>query len=423
MRKKNLKLIKSVLIENKKAQTENATHYFSFSLLKLSLFFDILQASCTKVKKEDYIDGTFKTNHSTAQLNQLAVLRQARSTLYDSLSGFNIKNMTVNLRAAHFYMNNHTYEHRNEIFDHFSSLSKLRDNRLHPYEYRVFGNIECLLLNTNLSSHEIKLNPNLNGSSTSTARSSRSTMIINTIIQGDTSNISIGKNAKLLNCKFVDCKLDIGSNSCLNDLQLNAARLKVPANVFMQTINVRLDCFEKDLTVSVVFGLNDDFNKTFGQENWKIMNMDWQQFKVRTGINESDLWSEDLNTDCRRLTNARLFPLIHSSLSSDELFLISNYFWLDLLNDESNTFLLNKNSILANKWRSSFRLSLDELLLVIDMQTLFTNRRNIFNTISNAYLVKSVVENRCIKFRSLLNNAIQDGYGNSILRQFDEGSL
>jgi hypothetical protein len=56
----------------------------------LSLFFDILLATCDDINKDIYIQGMFKTNLN-APKNNLAIIKQARSCLWDNIRHFKIK--------------------------------------------------------------------------------------------------------------------------------------------------------------------------------------------------------------------------------------------------------------------------------------------------------------------------------------------
>jgi hypothetical protein len=148
------------------------------------------------------------------------------------------------------------------------------------------------------------------------------------------------------------------------------------------------------------------------------MNQSWSEFKQSSLIDAEDLWpsagKSARNGSERTLFNAKLYSIFHPHLTVDEMSLLNQNFWMDLIKHP-------QNSSLVNKWRESLRLSLEELSSLIDLEKLFDNRRRLFNTVNAQHLVKSVIEKRSIKFSSLINNAVHDGYANEILKLLDDG--
>ena len=60
-------------------------------------------------------------------------------------------------------------------------------------------------------------------------------------------------------------------------------------------------------------------------------------------INESDLWSNDMDQTKRTLFNAKLFSLLHSGSCEIERNNLSDFFWIEMS---------KKTPSLVNKWRN-----------------------------------------------------------------------
>lgn len=179
---------------------------------------------------------------------------------------------------------------------------------------------------------------------------------------------------------------------------------------------MNFECLSSLINLNVVFGLNDNLTKCFNEEDWSLMNVKFSDLNSNTGIKSTDLWSSDLDNNKKTLLNAKLYPLVNSNLNKQEMDELSCFFWINLLNNP-----LSSNPILINNWRQSLRLSLEDIITIVNLEALFMHRRKVFNLINNKMLVRSVIDSKQIEFNSIIRNAIYDGYGNEILKLFDEG--
>ena len=171
-----------------------------------------------------------------------------------------------------------------------------------------------------------------------------------------------------------------------------------------------------EVSVNLVFGLNDNFRVSLDPNNnvsFTLFNEKWQDFKAKTGINESDLWPSDIELKDRNLLNAKLYSMIHSG-SSDERNYLSEFFWLET-NEKKKNFV--------NKWRNSLRLSLEDIIAITNLDKLFVKRRSIYNSVNTDFLVSHIVESKVTQFLPLIRNAIHDGYATDILTKLDEAAL
>lgn len=169
-------------------------------ICKLSIFFDILLSCCPGITREQYLNGSFKTNHSVA-VNQLAILRQARSTLWQAMHGLELIHVvTVSKEVKHIYMDNETFAHRRLLFDeNMAGLANVSQNMFKPYQ------------NSETSKH-------LNISMTKNSVLNGHGIVVNSSL--DTSTLLLDKNVIVVDSRFRSSKLSIGENTYLSDLKL-----------------------------------------------------------------------------------------------------------------------------------------------------------------------------------------------------------
>jgi hypothetical protein len=156
----------------------------------VSLFFDILLASRKGIDKKLFLNGFFKNEHNVSE-NQITLIRQARSFLWNTMQPFEIKNITIEPIFPQIYMDNLTFQHRAKLF----CLPQIELNA----EYKLIKN--SFLIEDNST-----FEPALNNLST----------ILNSIFKS--TKIVHNSNAIILNSEFIDCQLNIGSNSYLSDI-------------------------------------------------------------------------------------------------------------------------------------------------------------------------------------------------------------
>lgn len=171
----------------------------------------------------------------------------------------------------------------------------------------------------------------------------------------------------------------------------------------------------------IVFGVEDNLSQTFkpaDAKNWKIMNEPWSEFSSRTQIVDSDLWPADaVDANERTLFNAKLYPIFNSTSSKEEMTYLSRYFLIDLTRVDF------QNASMVKKWRQSVRLSLENIGSIVRLESLFDNRRKLFNSVNVNYLIESILANRPIEFNRIIAHSIRDGCGEQILSLLDEHAL
>lgn len=152
------------------------------------MFFDILLAACNGIQKENYLQGSFKSNH--AAHNQQSIIRQSRSILWSTFhsNSVSISNITIK-DGKFFYMNNDSFQHRRDIFQSFFNNNKQTSTK-------VASLIDTLR-----------------------ERESSSVVCVNSFADKQC-ELEIADNVNILNCSFKSCEIVIGENCHLSDLIL-----------------------------------------------------------------------------------------------------------------------------------------------------------------------------------------------------------
>lgn len=172
----------------------------------MSLFFDVLLSCCDGISKEEYLAGSFKTNHNVP-VNQLALLKQARATLWTNLHNFKVSTIVFEKNVHHLYMDNETLQHRTSIFGNFKLFSDV-ESSFATLEYEHNSGIYSF--NTLLTNSVVEKTD-----SNSTSPDGR-IILLNTILEN--SQLKLKKNVTIANCRFSACKLSIGENTHISDL-------------------------------------------------------------------------------------------------------------------------------------------------------------------------------------------------------------
>lgn len=164
----------------------------------MSLFFDILLACCEGISKEEYLSGSFKSNHSSRE-NKKSMLKSARSTLWNTLHHkFTIKNITVSNKCKNFYMDNATFEHRKQLFNDYNECFEISNSFL---RFKNGPNNE-LLLNSTVDS--------------SVKRDTNKSIVINSILKG--SSLMCNESNLIMNCQISSSEIELGANSVISDV-------------------------------------------------------------------------------------------------------------------------------------------------------------------------------------------------------------
>ena len=155
---------------------------------------------CSDIKKEEYLNGKFKTNNFVPS-NQLALLKQARVALWTSLHEFKIRNLTVK-KFVYYYLDNQTVESRRKMLGDYELIFKINKN-FREFDKRSdrINSLHSLVSNSKLVTSNFE-----------------NVCLINSIVED--SEVKLENNIAFFNCHFKNCKLEFGRNSILNDVLL-----------------------------------------------------------------------------------------------------------------------------------------------------------------------------------------------------------
>uniref|UniRef100_A0ABM0MGI0 L-fucose kinase-like n=1 Tax=Saccoglossus kowalevskii TaxID=10224 RepID=A0ABM0MGI0_SACKO len=136
--------------------------------------------------------------------------------------------------------------------------------------------------------------------------------------------------------------------------------------------------------------------------------MPWIIFLQRTGIDKEDIWPADKTDYVRSLFNAKLFPVWHCTEDVG----IKELLWLQGAEIEDN-------DVVLQRWKESWRLSLQDISQCVDINTEFQLRRDMSFQIGQAD-VKTVLAG--MENKSLLpffKSAVVEGYSDCLLVTLD----
>ncbi|CAF0775569.1 unnamed protein product [Rotaria sp. Silwood1] len=346
---------------------------------KLSLYFDFLLAACTDISFDEYL-----SSHYRNYTNDL--IKQSEIFLWNQLNGKTKFTCGILPNSCHFQYIDTQWPYLNKYNIH----SQREDIQWSSIQHSIIDNKQ--IQTQNLS-------------------------IINSIVYNE---CNLGENISIHN-SIVGNRVTLGDNCCILSVDFSKEdfHLTLPSDVIIQRIILSLqrtsDTSNNQLDVYTMIGIHDDVNRVFTDKNFTILNMSWNQFQRQTGIDIWDLWP-DLQNDPekRTLANAHLYPVLHfNNISS--------------LNDDL-LWLFNPSNELRQQWKSSWRLSLNDILIRADLYKEIIRRQDLFHRISRLKILdllflhgsKQKVDD---SYLALLKQTIADGHSKEILDAFDRACL
>ncbi|XP_014406877.2 L-fucose kinase isoform X2 [Camelus ferus] len=138
------------------------------------------------------------------------------------------------------------------------------------------------------------------------------------------------------------------------------------------------------------------------------LNMSWTEFFQKTGIRDWDLWDPDMPPTERCLLSARLFPVLHPSRALGP----QDMLWmLDPQEDGGKA---------LRAWRTSWRLSWEQLQQCLDRAATLASRRDLFFRQAQ-HKVRRVLEARQdLSLRPLIRAAVHEGCPGPLMATLDQ---
>ena len=125
-------------------------------------------------------------------------------------------------------------------------------------------------------------------------------IVLNSMLQG---NGQVSPRSVVLNCAIGGDEWDIGSNSVVVGIHDKHGQLSVPDNCVAQEVFITGE--HKRTTTVVSYGIQDDWNLEFNDENATFCGEKWTDFLTKTGLLPDQIWT--LSPASRTLASAKLF--------------------------------------------------------------------------------------------------------------------
>ncbi|CAF2470744.1 unnamed protein product [Rotaria sp. Silwood2] len=346
---------------------------------KLSLYFDFLLAACIDVSFDEYLSSSYR-NYT----NDL--IKQSEAFLWNQLNGKTKFTCGILPNNYHFQYIDTKWPYLNKNNIH----SQREDIQWSSIQHSMIDKKQ--IQTQNLS-------------------------IINSIVYNE---CNLGENVAIHN-SIVGNRVTLGDNCCILSVDFSKEdfHLTLPSDVIIQRIILSLqrtsDTSNNQLDVYTIIGIHDNVDRVFTDEDFTILNMSWNKFKGQTGIDVWDLWPDlQNNPEKRTLANAHLYPVLHfNNISS--------------LNDDL-LWLFNPSNELRQRWKSSWRLSLNDVLTRADLYKEIVRRQDLFHRISRQKILDLLVLHGSKQkiddsYLALLKQTIADGHSKDMLDAFDRACL
>ncbi|XP_071824036.1 L-fucose kinase-like isoform X2 [Apostichopus japonicus] len=327
--------------------------------LQLSLFFDVLLALCSDVSEEEYISGepckTYDNIHrkNSSYETADAMMKQARSLIWKALHGLKMKAVVLPT-ASHHYLTESGSD-----FLRLVAMCPLKDDE---------GVNKRYIWNSVINSY-------LQGP----ANTADNSILMNSIIEG---GIEMAAKSIVSHC-HLHGPITLSKDSILNGISQEDSKviqgLTLPPGSIIQGFNLQLgsEVDSKKAKVYITFGRMDTFQTPFQKATSSFCNSPWMVFLNRTGIDKEDVWPFHLTDYGRTLANAKLFPVWHHRHSVG----LKEVIWL--LQGEADADILTR-------WRSSWRLSLEEIMQCLDVPLELKHRRDMFCQIGTLSMTRTL---------------------------------
>nr|XP_028595272.1 L-fucose kinase isoform X2 [Podarcis muralis] len=343
--------------------------------IQLSLFFDILLCMAKGVGEEAFVKGQRPGMGSGDNVQEAGSERSARSVLWKALHA-------VPLTMA--YIPEGCYDYMT-----MSASDHIRHLTPHP------GNARSRSFRKVAHSHVAE--PQLLAEGCS---------VTNSLLEGA---VKVGPGSVIQHCRLKG-PLEIHPGCLLTGLDMASSvvlRSYLLRDVVVQGHTVRLRGIPcKVFTLS---GHHDDW-QSMAEEGGTYLNRPWSEFFLRTGIRSHDLWSPDIPSSRRCLLNARLFPVLHAS----EPLGVGDVLWL------LGSPLSPPGAEQLQRWRTSWRMSWEELKGSLDQEAELAARRATFFLQAQSKTKRVLMEHSNCSLLPLIRSAALEGYHKAMLETLDK---
>ncbi|XP_038068725.1 L-fucose kinase-like [Patiria miniata] len=352
--------------------------------LELSLFFDVLLCLAKDVTKEEFVSGEKgipydKMRHKRAC--EQGIVRNARAQMWEKLRGIPMKAMLVP-DGNHQYLTTSPREHLKRAI----SCPLYSDED----EHFNWANITHAFIQETCSVEE-------------------SAVVTNAILEGD---VTIGAQCAISH-SHLQGEIQIPKESILVNIDCKASKAlqqhSLSPGIFLQAFRLRLGGSQKlKCEVYTVMGRFDQLETAYVKGTSTFCNSPWIVFLTRTGIDREDLWPTNQTDYDRTLFNAKLFPVWNLQQDIG----IAETLWLE--GGEQDMDMLTR-------WRSSWRLSFEDILSCIDLSAELSRRRDLFYSGGQRRVRDVLLRGGNQVLMPFFKSATVEGYAQQLLENIDQG--
>ncbi|XP_052061066.1 L-fucose kinase-like isoform X2 [Mytilus californianus] len=350
--------------------------------IQLSLFFDVMLPMTTEATEVEFVSGQNSRNQGDKNSEIEKLMRSARALLWKELSSTNIYTCMIEEGSFH-YLTNTVLNHKYQI-----TACPLSDN---------FPKSE---LTWNRSTHSYKQVGVMVDEESS---------VVNSVLLGD---VEVGKKSVVCGC-HIGGRVVIQSDSFISGLKIEHYQtkktIKFADAVVVQGYNIHIKSLGMTKYVLTTHGRFDLIQLPMWRSTSSFCNSPWIVMMNRTGMIKEDLWSSDIDNDSQSIMTAKLFPVFHAI----EQVGLKEILWLQGQIED-------KDGSILKRWRSSWRLSLQEILDLVNIEEEFHWKRQLFYDVSQRNIEDGLKEKKNIGFRSIYTSAVTDGFADVILKTLDE---
>eukprot|EP00794_Sanderia_malayensis_P016014 gene16014-17631_t len=353
----------------------------------LSLFYDMLLAMATGVEEKDFVDGRrsgdFGTRPQPLDSHDKINRKLARKILWDALKEYKMKGVHIPDGDFHYM-----YARAKQLHDILTNAS------YHEYFNNskfTFKKIVHAVTNPN---HLHRSNVVINSVIKETELGD-STVVCNSEITG---RVLFGSRCLVLNVKPEDLRGVTTELKSIDDLVIQSLEIQIAPRTSAAPGGRQ--------RIMILFGLNDNLCANMNDPKSTFCNQPWDMLFDRTEITRTELWSPDIAEEKRCLMNARLFPVFNPN----EAINVRDLLWLQGS--------YHCASFLA-KWRSSWRLSIAEILGIYDTESEFIHRRKMYFEIGKRQTEDILMNQRDKCLLPFFRFCIVEGFFEDMLKALD----
>ncbi|XP_050398758.1 L-fucose kinase [Patella vulgata] len=354
--------------------------------INLSLFFDVLLPMLTDITEEDFVAGNRSASYGKpppAVDESTACMRQARRILWRELHGYRVQSCMIESGSFH-YLNNSVTEYK----------KCQQDSPFKSYNFK-----DVVWKNIVHSAIEPK-----------STRLSDESIVINSSVRR---NVCIG-NKTIVSHSCLHGRIDIARDCIISGVKIENVKddetVEIAEDIVLQGFNIKLKTFPVKQNVFTVHGRFDNIKAPTWKTTSTFCNTPWLLFLNRTGILREDLWGTEVDNDDQTFLTAKLFPVFHATSPVG----LKEILWMQgTVNDDEQKTILKR-------WRSSWRLSFEEILAFTDSEKEFQYKKDLFYEVGGYQIEQALNNQENVGFRKLYNTASREGYTQAIFNILDK---